>query len=137
VKTLICTWSHVTKVKGTDVRADTSRMVTLDIVIHDRYGLRMLSTTLEKRRLEHGFSRATLSRKANVSEPTIYRMERDPDYEPGVFTTKRLADALGVGVDDLIHEVDGSAPPTGRGKNTGTRSAAGKRSPGPDSHEGE
>lgn len=99
--------------------------------------VRSMKLALREKRDEKSVSRTELVDTSGVSRETIKRIELNAAYEPGVFTAKRLANALGVGVDDLIHEDQGSALPTGRGKNTGTRSAAGKRSPGPDSRKGE
>lgn len=91
---------------------------------------------LRKTRDRLGVTQDQLEERSGVSRETISRIERD-ETDPRLSKVIAIADALGVGVDDLIHEDQGSALPTGRGKNTGTRSAAGKRSPGPDSRKGE
>lgn len=46
-------------------------------------------------RLERGLSVAALARKAEVSEPTVFEIERDNGYEPRVSVVTKIAEALG------------------------------------------
>ena len=96
-------------------------------------------STLVAARERKGLSQEALADLAGVSRKTVIRIENDPSYSTKVDVARRLAGVLETSLDDLFaaHAEDSSALPTGRGKNTGTRSAAGKRSPGPDSRKGE
>lgn len=67
-----------------------------------------------------GVSQDALAETAGLSVRTVRRIERDSDYDPGVSTAARVAAALGVTVDDLLHNgmvaphtraVDNSAKP--------------------------
>ena len=54
---------------------------------------------------EKGVSQGRLSRGANVPPNLISRMVNDPTYQPAYTTLKKVADFLGVSVDELIEEV--------------------------------
>ncbi len=62
----------------------------------------MEASRIERLRIEQGLSRPKLARMSGVSERTLIRIERKNGYEPGVFAMGRIADALGVTVDDLL-----------------------------------
>jgi len=67
---------------------------------------------------ERGYSMGKLSRVADVSFTQVKRLFRDPYMSPGLDTLVKLADALGVKLDDLIERVPESVesprvtPPT-------------------------
>lgn len=79
----------------------------------------MPTFALEEARKESGLSRRTLAEAASVSESTLVRIERHPDYEPGVFSALRIAAALGRELVDLIHENDCKSHGVPRGKHHG------------------
>lgn len=51
-------------------------------------------------------SQGKLSRGADVPPNLISRMVNDPMYQPSYVTLKKVADYLGITVDELIEEVD-------------------------------
>ena len=51
-----------------------------------------------------GLTQDQLAEKAGTTTRTIIRIEGMGVYSPSVATAKRLADALGVTVDDLLRE---------------------------------
>ena len=55
---------------------------------------------------EKGFNQSSLSRNANVDFKTVKRLFRDPYRDVNISTLVKLADALGVTVNDLIDRVD-------------------------------
>jgi putative transcriptional regulator len=55
---------------------------------------------------EKGISQGRLSRGANVPPNLISRMINDPTYEPSFVTLKKVADFLGVTVDELIVDAE-------------------------------
>jgi DNA-binding Xre family transcriptional regulator len=58
---------------------------------------------------EKGFNQSSLSRSANIDFKTVKRLFQDPYRDVNVSTVVKLADALGVSVDDLIERIDGKA----------------------------
>ena len=64
----------------------------------------MLSKNLETIRRKKGFSRKTLSIKSGISASTIGLIEWGMSENPQIATLKKLADALGVTVSDLIDD---------------------------------
>ncbi len=53
-----------------------------------------------------GYNISTLSRKADVPLITVRRIWNNPRYRIRLDTLERIADVLGVGVSDLIEDVD-------------------------------
>lgn len=92
--------------------------------------------TLRKTRDQLGVTQDQLEERSGVSRETISRIERDETADPRTSTMKALANALGVGIDDLVHDEEGNPAAAGRGKRPGARTAAGKRSASP-VHQGE
>ncbi len=64
----------------------------------------MLSKNLETIRRKKGFTRKTLSIKSGISTSTIGLIEWGMSENPKIATLKKLADALGVTVSDLIDD---------------------------------
>lgn len=54
-----------------------------------------------------GLSQGKLSRGSDVPQNLISRMINDPTYQPAYTTLKKVADYLGVTIDELIEEVPG------------------------------
>lgn len=52
-----------------------------------------------------GVTQGKLSRGADVPQNLISRMINDPTYQPAYTTLKKVADFLGVTIDELIEEV--------------------------------
>lgn len=57
---------------------------------------------LQALREQRGYSQSELSRRSGVSQSTISRLELMPYAEMGAGTARRLADALGVSMADLL-----------------------------------
>jgi DNA-binding Xre family transcriptional regulator len=55
---------------------------------------------------QKGMSMTKLSHRSEVAYNTIRKLWNNPDAEVTLTTLRRLADALGVSVHDLIEEVD-------------------------------
>ena len=89
---------------------------------------------VQEARIEMGMSRDELARKSRLTPRTIFRIERDESWSRGSLSL--LARELGIPFDDLIHESEGTAASTRRGKNDGDTAAVGSRSDVPYSHEG-
>ncbi|HEU5377352.1 MAG TPA: helix-turn-helix transcriptional regulator [Ktedonobacteraceae bacterium] len=51
---------------------------------------------------EKGISQGKLSRGADVALNTIRKMVSDPNHTPNVYTLRKIADYLGVTLDDLF-----------------------------------
>lgn len=51
---------------------------------------------------EKGISQGKLSRGADITPNTIRRLVNDPGYSPNVYTLRKIADYLGVTLDDLF-----------------------------------
>lgn len=51
---------------------------------------------------EKGISQGKLSRGADVALNTIRKMVNDPNHTPNVHTLRKIADYLGVTLDDLF-----------------------------------
>ena len=61
-----------------------------------------LAKTVKKLREKQGLSREKLARVADVSNNTIFNIEAGTQDNPTIDTLRKIATALGVGVDDLI-----------------------------------
>jgi transcriptional regulator with XRE-family HTH domain len=61
-----------------------------------------LAKTVKKLREKQGFSKEKLARMADVSSNTIFNIEAGTQDNPTIDTLRKIATALGVGVDDLI-----------------------------------
>lgn len=64
----------------------------------------VISENIKKYRKEKGISQDKLSKMADVTYNTIIKIESGATHNPRVETLKQIADALGVGIDDLIRE---------------------------------
>lgn len=65
---------------------------------------------IRERRLAAGLSQEALATACGVSPKTIQRAETDVSYTPSLKNATSIALALGVSIDDLIHEVDSDTP---------------------------
>lgn len=62
----------------------------------------VIAENMKRYRKKIGVSQDKLSKMANVTYNTIIKIESGATYNPRVETLRRIAVALGVGVDDLI-----------------------------------
>ena len=61
-----------------------------------------IAKNIKKYRKKLGISQDKLSKLADVTYNTIIKIESGATYNPRVETLKKIADALGVGIDDLM-----------------------------------
>jgi transcriptional regulator with XRE-family HTH domain len=61
-----------------------------------------LSKNLKKLREQKGLSQDRLAKLADIANNTIIKIEQGENKNPTLDTLKKLAEALGVSVDDLI-----------------------------------
>ena len=61
-----------------------------------------IGKAIRKYRQEKNMSQEALARAANLSLPTIVKIESGETPNPGIETVKRIAGALGVLLDDLL-----------------------------------
>ncbi len=61
-----------------------------------------IGTTIRRIRNKLGFSQDALSKKADLAFHTIAKIESGATPDPRIDTVKKIADALGVMVDDLM-----------------------------------
>jgi transcriptional regulator with XRE-family HTH domain len=61
-----------------------------------------IGDNIKKYRNELGISQDILSKKANLAFHTIAKIEAGSTPNPTIDTVKKIADALGVSLDDLI-----------------------------------
>jgi len=62
----------------------------------------IISENIKKYRAKLGISQDKLSKLADVTYNTIIKIESGATYNPRVETLKKIADALKVGIDDLM-----------------------------------
>lgn len=55
-------------------------------------------------RVERGLTQQEVADKAGLSRQTVARLEQKDDIEPNAPTIKKLADAYGVRVEQLVQE---------------------------------
>lgn len=61
-----------------------------------------IGENIKRMRLENGMSQDTLSKKANLAFYTISKIEAGATSNPTIETVKKIAEALGVSLDELI-----------------------------------
>ncbi|MBT4178271.1 helix-turn-helix transcriptional regulator [Candidatus Woesearchaeota archaeon] len=61
-----------------------------------------ISVNIKKYRNKLGISQDTLSKKAGLAFHTVAKIEAGSTPDPRIETVKKIADALGVMIDDLI-----------------------------------
>ncbi|MEW6582757.1 MAG: helix-turn-helix domain-containing protein [Actinomycetota bacterium] len=89
-----------------------------------------MPSTVKEERTRLDLSRPALARRADVSEATITRIERDPGYDPRVSNALRIARALGSTVEELFDiEDDGTSASGGVGGFTREAPANGNATP--------
>jgi XRE family transcriptional regulator of biofilm formation len=64
-----------------------------------------IGDNIRKYRNKLGISQDILSKRANLAFHTIAKIEAGSTPDPRIETVKKIADALGVTLDDLIHPV--------------------------------
>lgn len=65
----------------------------------------IIGGNIKKYRNKLGISQDTLSKKADLAFHTIAKIEAGSTLDPRIETVKKIADALGVTLDNLIHTV--------------------------------
>ena len=61
-----------------------------------------IGKNIKKYRNKLGISQDTLSKRANLAFHTIAKIETGATSDPRIETVKKIADALGVSLDDLM-----------------------------------
>ena len=61
-----------------------------------------IGVNIKKYRNKLGISQDTLSKRANLAFHTVAKVETGSTPNPSIETVKKLADALGVSLDDLM-----------------------------------
>jgi len=61
-----------------------------------------IAKNIKKYREKKGISQDKLSKLANITLHTITKIESGATPDPRIETVKKIADALGVGIDDLF-----------------------------------
>jgi len=64
----------------------------------------LISINIKRIRNKLGISQDTLSKRANLAFHTVAKIEVGSTPNPRIETVKSIAEALGVGVDDLLKE---------------------------------
>lgn len=67
-------------------------------------GLSIIAKNIKKYREEKGISQDKLSKLAGITLYTITKIESGATPNPRIETVKKIADALGVSVDDLLRK---------------------------------
>ena len=62
----------------------------------------MLAQNIKRLRKLHRLSQEKLARKAEITYSTLIKIESGANGNPTIKTLKRLADAFGVGLDELV-----------------------------------
>lgn len=61
-----------------------------------------IAENIKKYRKKKGITQDNLSKLTDITYNTIIKIESGATYNPRVETLKQIADALGVGIDDLM-----------------------------------
>ncbi len=64
-----------------------------------------IAKNIKKLRKQRGLSQDKLSKLADISHNTIIKIESGAIQSPTIDTAQKIAKALGVSLDDLIHPV--------------------------------
>ena len=75
-----------------------------------------LGRRLQAARVHAKLTQQTLCQKAGLSYSTLTKIERGAIKSPSIFTIRSIADALGVGLDELMGLTPAQKRPTGRSK---------------------
>lgn len=62
----------------------------------------IIAKNIKKHRAKLGISQDKLSKLAGITLHTITKIESGATLDPRIETVKKIADALGVGIDDLM-----------------------------------
>jgi DNA-binding XRE family transcriptional regulator len=66
--------------------------------------LPQIAKNIKKYRNKHGISQDKLSKIADVTLHTLTKIESGATSDPRIETVKKIANALGVSIDDLVEE---------------------------------
>jgi transcriptional regulator with XRE-family HTH domain len=66
----------------------------------------MLAEKLRKLRAKKGFTQEKLARLADISTATLVKIESGAAKEPTITTIIKIADVLGVSIDELVDRVN-------------------------------
>lgn len=80
-----------------------------------------LGARLQEMRRASGLTQQTLCQKAGLSYSTLTKIERGAIKSPSIFTIQRIADAVGVGLDELLGVQPPAIKPTHTGQPTKTK----------------
>ena len=61
-----------------------------------------IGKNMKKYRKKHGISQDVLSKRANLAYHTIAKIEAGSTLDPRIETVKKIADTLGLTIDDLM-----------------------------------
>ena len=62
----------------------------------------MLSQNIKKLRKQHKLSQEQLARKAGITYSTLIKLESGANKNPTIETVQKLANAFGVGLDEMV-----------------------------------
>lgn len=62
----------------------------------------MLAQTIKELRKKHKISQEELARKAGITYSTLIKIESGANDNPTIKTTKKIADALQISIDELV-----------------------------------
>jgi len=62
----------------------------------------MLAKNIKKLRKKHDLSQEQLAQKAKITYSTLIKIESGANKNPTIGTIKKIAKALGVGLDELV-----------------------------------
>jgi len=62
-----------------------------------------IGENIKKYRKKMGISQDTLSKKANLAFHTVAKIEAGSTPNPTIYTVKKIADALEIGIDELMN----------------------------------
>ena len=62
----------------------------------------MLAQNIKKLRKKHNLSQEELARKAEVTYSTLIKIESGANKNPTLETIQKIADAFGIGLDELV-----------------------------------
>ncbi len=64
----------------------------------------MLAQNIKKLRKQYKLSQEQLARKADITYSTLIKLESGANKNPTIETVRKLANAFGVGLDELVGE---------------------------------
>jgi transcriptional regulator with XRE-family HTH domain len=64
----------------------------------------IIAKNIKRYRAKNGISQDKLSKLAGITLHTITKIESGATLDPRIETVKKIADALGIGIDDLMRK---------------------------------